>query len=118
MIARYAGASLGLLAFSVSILAGLFVQNPVSVTLSRSIIALFVFCVIGLVLGSAAQVVVAEHEKNRKSEIQKRFRVEPADTDAGGGENTSTGDDAGPIPTEGFPRPAGSVREPNRPPQT
>ena len=74
MVARYAGACLGLLAFTIVIIAGLFTQNPVTVTLSRSVLALFIFCVIGLVLGTAAQKVVAEHERKRESEIRERYR--------------------------------------------
>ena len=73
MVARYAGAGLGLLAFTVTVLAGLFVHNPVTVTLSRGILALFVFCLIGFVLGTAAQMVVAEREKKRDSEIRERY---------------------------------------------
>ncbi|MHC4698565.1 MAG: hypothetical protein ACYTFA_17680 [Planctomycetota bacterium] len=72
MVARFAGAGLGFLAFSITAFAGLFVQNPVVVTLSRSILALFVFTIIGLALGRAAELVVHEYEKNRESEIRKR----------------------------------------------
>ena len=73
MVARYVGAGLGLLAFTVTVVAGLLVRNPVTVTLSRSILALFTFCLIGFVLGTAAQMVVAEREKKRESEIRKRY---------------------------------------------
>jgi len=82
MIARFAGAVLGLLAFAVTIIAGLCVRNPVTVTLSRSILATFVFCVIGLVLGAMIQLVVAEHEKGRRAEILDRYRGESKDLDA------------------------------------
>ena len=51
MVARFAGASLGLLAFATTAVAGLYVGNPPTVTLSRSILALFAFCLIGLLLG-------------------------------------------------------------------
>ena len=84
MVARFAAASLGLLAFCVSVIAGLFVQNPVTVTLSRSILALFVFCIIGLVLGGAAQMVIAEHERNRQSAIRKQYE-EGSTAEAGTG---------------------------------
>ena len=94
MIARFAGAMLGLLAFTITAAAGLYVQNPVAVTLSRSILALFIFCVIGLVLGSAAQIVVAEHEKKRESQIEERYRQEPADAEAAATDNSSSGDQA------------------------
>jgi hypothetical protein len=74
MIARYAGASLGLLAFAIVTVAGLFTQNPFTVTLSRGILALFLFCVIGFVLGGAAQLILNEYEKNRIEEIKTRIR--------------------------------------------
>jgi hypothetical protein len=76
MVARFAGASLGLLAFATTAVAGLYVGNPPTVTLSRSILALFTFCLIGLFLGKAAQAVVAEYERNRRSEIECRVRAE------------------------------------------
>ena len=90
MVARFVGAGLGLLAFTITIVAGLVVHNPVTVILSRSILALFVFCVIGLVLGGAAQLVVREHERSRESEILKRYREKPAETDETRTENRST----------------------------
>jgi len=85
MVPRYAGASLGLLAFFITITAGLWVRNPVEVILSRSILALFVFCFIGLLLGGAAQMVIAEYERGRESEILKRYReATEAQADSGG----------------------------------
>ena len=87
MVARFAGAGLGLFAFAVTMLAGLFIHNPVDVILSRSIFALFVFCIIGLLLGSAAQKVVGEHEKKRVSELKERFRPSPTVTEDGSGED-------------------------------
>jgi len=74
MVPRYAGASLGLLAFFITIAVGLWVRNPVEVILSRGILALFVFCFIGLLLGGAAQMVIAEYERGRESEILRRYR--------------------------------------------
>ena len=73
MVARCAGASLGLLAFSITTVAGLYAGNGVLVTLSRSLLALFLFCVIGLLLGRAAGIALAEHERSRRTEIQKRY---------------------------------------------
>ena len=94
MIARFAGAVLGLLAFTITAAAGLYVQNPLAVTLSRSILALFIFCVMGLLLGGAAQIVVAEHEKKRESQIRERYRQEPAEAEEAATDNSSTGDEA------------------------
>lgn len=82
MIARYAGASLGLLAFAIVTFAGMFTQNPFTVTLSRGILALFIFCVIGLVLGGAAQLILNEYEKTRMAEMKQRFRGSSGRTDA------------------------------------
>lgn len=73
MVARYAGASLGLLAFTIAVFGGLVARNPFTVVLSRGILALFVFCFIGLVLGHFAQRVVAEHARTREAEIRARF---------------------------------------------
>ena len=74
MLARAAGASLGLLAFTVAVFAGLLVGNPVTAILSRSIIALFSFCVVGFILGGIAQIVVREHENKRAKEIVDQYR--------------------------------------------
>jgi hypothetical protein len=73
MVARFAGATLGLLAFTITVVAGVLAHNPVTVTLSRSVLALLVFCLIGLVVGSAAQAVVVEHERSRTREIRERY---------------------------------------------
>ena len=66
MASRSVGATLGLLAFITTIVAGLWVHNPVTTTLSRALIAMFVFCVIGAVMGTAAQLVVREHAADRE----------------------------------------------------
>src|SRR3990172_10396916 len=90
MVARYAGAGLGLLAFTIVVTAGLIARNPVTVTLSRSIFALFLFCLIGLVLGRIAQLVVAEHEHKRETEIRKRHHGRTPPTPGSGPDNRST----------------------------
>ncbi len=78
MVPRFTGASLGLLAFATTMVAGLYVGNPPMVTLSRSILALFAFCVIGLLLGRAAQAVVSEYERSRRDEFERRSRADSA----------------------------------------
>ena len=83
MVARFSGAGLGLLAFAVTTTTGLIAQVPADVTLSRSIRALFLFCVIGLLLGSVAQRVIDEHRKAEESRIETRFEESDADTDGG-----------------------------------
>lgn len=81
MVARYTGASLGLLAFAITTTVGLWANNPVDVTLSRSIQSMFVFFVIGTVLGMVTQRVIAEHEKSREDMIRERYHEERIDTD-------------------------------------
>lgn len=74
MIARAAASSLGLLAFSVTTLAGVMIANPATLILSRSILALFVFSGIGYVLGRAAQIVVNEQGQHREARIRSEDR--------------------------------------------
>lgn len=93
MVARLTGAGLGLLAFTITIVAGLLTQNPVNVVLSRSILALFMFCLLGFVLGAAAQAVVAEYEEKHDAEIRKRFQVDSTVTDDGDPKDAPSGRD-------------------------
>ncbi len=76
MVARFSGASLALLAFAIVAAAGLLNQNPLTVTLSRAVLALFLFFAIGWVLGYVAQLVVSEHERKRETEIRARYTSE------------------------------------------
>ena len=93
MIARFVGAGLGLLAFCITILSGVYAQNPVTTTLSRSIFALFIFFLLGLALGTAVEVVVNEHERSREAEILKRYREESNQTEGDPATGSSTDDD-------------------------
>lgn len=81
MIARYAGAILGLFAFTVTVSAGLVVRNPVSITLQRGMFAMLVFFILGLVVGWAAQLVVREYERNRQDDIAQRYPLDSSDKD-------------------------------------
>jgi hypothetical protein len=73
MLARFTGAALGLLAFTITVTAGFFTGNPITTTLSRSILALFSFCFLGLVLGAAAQAVVTDYVARRESKIREKY---------------------------------------------
>ncbi len=106
MVPRLAGASLGLLAFCITVTAGLWVRNPVEVILSRSVIALFIFCLIGFLLGGAAQMVITEFEKDRGSEILKRYR-EDSEGKAGAGVPSDVGAQKPVAATEGESRSTG-----------
>lgn len=93
MIARYAGATLGLFAFSIVIIAGIFTHNPITVTLSRSIFALFLFCLIGFVLGGAAQLVINEYHEERETQIRKRYKkISDVKEDADSGTDAQVSD--------------------------
>ena len=69
MIARYTGGVLGMLAFAVSVLAGLWVGNPVTIILSRAVWALVLFFLIGLALGAVAQYVIDDYARRRYQEV-------------------------------------------------
>lgn len=58
---RTTGACLGLLGFSVTIIAGLSVDNPATTTLSRALWALAAFYLLGSLLGYVAHRVIDEH---------------------------------------------------------
>jgi len=83
MIVRFSGATLGLLAFSVAILGGLWVGNPVAEILSRAIWSLVVFCALGLAVGAAAQAVVEEYARRRFDAVRAEAEAaaEAADTE-------------------------------------
>jgi membrane protein YqaA with SNARE-associated domain len=92
MIGRYTAAILGLLAFAVSAIVGLVIQNPADVTLSRAIWALLVFCIIGLVVGGAAQYVINDYAERRLAESSPEVQ-EPspsADSPEPAGSSTDT----------------------------
>ena len=74
MVPRFAGAGLGFFAFTVAVVAGLFAGNPPTTVLSRGILSLFLFFIIGLVIGQAAQSIILEHQEARNSEIERQYR--------------------------------------------
>lgn len=99
MIARYSSATLGLLAFTIVVIAGLFTHNSFTVTLSRSIFALFLFCMIGFVLGGAAQMVVDEYARQQKVKIRNKY-VKPSAVKDDADMNTKAPvSDTGPVNT-------------------
>ena len=82
MIARFSGATLGLLAFTVAVLGGLWVGNPATLILSRAIWSLVIFCALGLALGATAQAVVNEYARRRLDAARAEVAAaapEPAD---------------------------------------
>ena len=99
MTPRAVGAALGFLAFSTTIIAGLWTRNPTSVVLARAIWAMLVFCVIGLLVGWAAQVVVREHLKRREEVLFPSEEPQPEQHEGHGEQIRSTEGDAEPMGT-------------------
>lgn len=97
MVARYASASLGLQAFTFVVTAGPVARNQGTITCSRSNFTYFLFCLIGLILGHIAQMVVAEREHKRETEIRKRYHGMQAPTAGDRAENRSTDQRGGSI---------------------
>ncbi len=84
---RLCGATLGFLAFGVTILLGLGVGNPADVTLLRALWAMLIFCVIGLCVGWVAYRVLDEHSLRRHAEM---FVDEEGEERAPGAESSDT----------------------------
>jgi len=103
MVARLSAAGLGLFAFAVAVTGGLVAQNPFSVVLSRGILALFVFCLIGLVLGGTAQLVLSEHAMRREAEIRGAHQD---DDESDRAEGSTEPVEAGPPPGAVEPEPS------------
>jgi len=64
MIVKMTAGSLGLLAFSAAIFAGLWAGNGAATILMRAWWSLVLFLIIGAILGCVADVVVQEHIRN------------------------------------------------------
>ncbi len=99
MVARYTGACLGLLAFAVVIVSGAVVHNSPMVTLSRALWAMVLFCILGLVLGTAAQAVVKEHLRRREEAVLGSLTGDKSSV--AGAEQSQPGEPAEPSPTAG-----------------
>jgi hypothetical protein len=65
MFNQLCGAALGLLAFSVSLIIGLYVDNPFITVVQRSILALIIFYILGCVLSVLGQKVIQENFNNQ-----------------------------------------------------
>jgi hypothetical protein len=72
------------LAFAVTVTGGVLASNPIMLTLERGLLALFFFCLLGLVLGWAARLVLREYEQGREAALRERFERASDDTDVAG----------------------------------
>jgi ACR3 family arsenite efflux pump ArsB len=98
---RLTGACAGMLAFSVAIIRGLSVGNSAEIILQRAIVALIVFCGIGLILGWMARHIIVEYALNREKEIMARFQEQAPE---------------GGLESEVVPRPPGNSTPPESEP--
>ncbi len=97
MIRRATGV-LALLAFSIVVLGGLARGNSVDFILQRALWAMGLFCLLGLVVGWAADRVVREHRSKQYEEVFGRPADEPAaQGESAALENNSTLEPAAPI---------------------
>ncbi len=93
---RRIGASLGCLAFSVSVVSGLMVGNPIDTIVRRSLLALFGFFVLGVSVGWISGRVIAERNEQLEEELEARIA-------AGATESAERRDaDRGTEPSQGF----------------
>jgi len=83
---RSTGAQIGLLAFAVAVVAGLYAGNPPTVILLRALFALLGGVVVGQIAGWATKLVLRDHLQKRKLHIDRehleamRALTPPADT--------------------------------------
>ncbi len=68
---RSIGAQIGLLAFGVALLAGMYAGNSAFVVLTRALIAMAVGAAVGQIAGSAARVVLRDHLQKKKLQIDQ-----------------------------------------------
>jgi len=66
---RLCGATLGLFAFSTTILLGLLAGNPANVVLMRALQAMLAFCLLGMLAGWVAYRVLDEHAVRKHREL-------------------------------------------------
>lgn len=87
---------MGLLAFVVSVFGGLITRNRFEFILSRALWAMLAFCVLGALVGWAAQRVVREYRGEQYEEVFGKSEDAPASADRAT-ENNSTSAQAKPI---------------------
>ncbi len=68
---RSTGAQIGLLAFTVAIVAGLYAGNSPAVVLTRGLVAMLVGAVVGQLAAWAAKLILRDYLQKRKLEIDR-----------------------------------------------
>ncbi len=89
---------MGLLAFAITILGGLIGGNRVEFILPRALWAMAIFCMLGMIVGWAAEKIVQEHQAKQYAEVfgPKESGADPQEPLAAQ-ENNSTADSPAPI---------------------
>lgn len=93
---RSIGAQLGLLAFTVAIVAGLVAGNSVTTVLIRALLVMLAACVIGQAVGWAGKLALREHLQRKKLQIDCQHR----DADRASGKPQPKNSES-PAPAEG-----------------
>lgn len=66
------GAQIGLLAFAVAVVAGLWAGNSATVILTRALLAMLAGVLIGQLAGWAGKTILREHFQRKKSQIDRQ----------------------------------------------
>jgi MFS family permease len=73
---RSTGVQIGLLAFAVATIAGIYAGNPATVVLLRALLAMLLGAVVGQAAGWAAKLVLRDHLQRKKQHIDgKHFEA-------------------------------------------
>lgn len=69
---RSTGVQIGLLAFAVAVIAGVYAGNPATVVMLRALLAMLVGVLIGQAAGWMAKLVLRDHLQRRKLQIDQQ----------------------------------------------
>jgi hypothetical protein len=107
-MARILAAQLGLLAFSVAIIAGLLAGNSFNTIVTRAIVALFVAALAGQLAGWAGRLVLRDHLLQRKLKIDREHHEKrgAGETEGPAREKSTASATAPQPPPEGSEAPA------------
>lgn len=68
---RSIGAQIGLLAFAVAVIAGLYAGNSVTLILTRALVAMVIGSIIGQIAGWGAKLVLRDYLQKKKTSIDR-----------------------------------------------
>ena len=100
MTTKICGAGLGFLAFAVSLVIGLWTENPFITIVSRSLIVMGLFYILGCCLAGIGQKVINENVENEKQRIQQEIAAEIESLENTKTQNTNTNQE---VPAETAP---------------